>query len=62
MNVQVNFVNKISDIGTGNAVNYRHFNTVVDADEFARSVRDNGGYANVFLDGKLIGTFVNFPE
>ena len=60
--VKVNYVNELEDIQEPMGVKHRKFNSVVEADEFARSVRDNGGYANVFVNEKLIGTFVNLPE
>lgn len=59
MRFEVRFVKKITDIGSGDAVKYRHFDNVVEADKFAASVRSAGGWANVFAGGKLIGTF--FP-
>jgi hypothetical protein len=57
MKFEVRFVKKITDIGSGNAVKYRHFDNVVEADKFAASVKSDGGWANVLVDGKLIGSF-----
>jgi hypothetical protein len=57
MIVEVRFVEEMADFMKVNGVKFRHFGSVVEADKFAKSVKDSGGLANVFLDGVLLGTF-----
>jgi hypothetical protein len=62
MEFEVRFVKKITDLVEANAVEYRYFGNVVEADKFAASVKSSGGWANVFAGSELIGSFFTDTE